>query len=50
MAILNKRASGILLHITSLPSIFGTGDLGPQAYFFIDFLKMQGSPSGRYFH
>ena len=42
MSIFNKRASGILLHITSLPSIFGTGDLGPQAYFFIDFLKSAG--------
>ncbi|MEO7672590.1 MAG: 4-alpha-glucanotransferase [Pyrinomonadaceae bacterium] len=32
------RASGILLHITSLPSPFGIGDLGPKAYEFIDFL------------
>jgi 4-alpha-glucanotransferase len=35
---LNKRASGILLHITSLPSKYGIGDLGPQAYKFVDFL------------
>ena len=34
-----KRASGILLHISSLPSEFGIGDLGPQAYQFVDFLK-----------
>ncbi|WP_369797140.1 4-alpha-glucanotransferase [Kamptonema formosum] len=36
------RASGILLHPTSLPSRFGTGDLGPQAYGFIDFLAESG--------
>lgn len=33
------RASGILLHITSLPSAFGIGDLGPEAYRFADFLR-----------
>ncbi|MGB7581923.1 MAG: 4-alpha-glucanotransferase, partial [Sedimentisphaerales bacterium] len=33
-----KRASGLLLHITSLPSKYGIGDLGPQAYRFADFL------------
>jgi 4-alpha-glucanotransferase len=32
------RASGILLHPTSFPSRFGIGDLGPEAYRFIDFL------------
>jgi 4-alpha-glucanotransferase len=32
------RGSGILLHITSLPSPFGIGDLGPGAYQFVDFL------------
>lgn len=32
------RASGILLHPTSLPSDFGIGDLGPNAYEFVDFL------------
>lgn len=39
---LDKRASGILLHVTSLPSAFGIGDLGPEAYNFIDFLKNAG--------
>jgi len=39
MSILNKRASGILLHISSLPSIYGIGDFGREAYKFIDFLK-----------
>lgn len=33
-----KRGSGILLHITSLPSSYGIGDLGPGAYKFVDFL------------
>lgn len=32
------RGSGILLHVTSLPSAFGIGDLGPAAYEFADFL------------
>ncbi len=35
---MRKRGSGILLHITSLPSPFGVGDLGPSAYRFADFL------------
>lgn len=33
------RRSGILLHISSLPSEFGVGDLGPGAFAFIDFLE-----------
>ncbi|HEY1372991.1 MAG TPA: 4-alpha-glucanotransferase [Candidatus Binatia bacterium] len=33
-----KRASGVLLHITSLPSPFGIGDIGPAACRFADFL------------
>ena len=32
------RASGILLHPTSLPSRYGIGDLGLEAYQFVDFL------------
>ena len=32
------RASGILLHPTSLPGRFGIGDLGPEAFAFVDFL------------
>jgi 4-alpha-glucanotransferase len=35
---MERRGSGILLHVTSLPSPFGVGDLGPEAYRFIDFL------------
>jgi 4-alpha-glucanotransferase len=32
------RSSGILLHPTSLPGRFGCGDLGPEAYRFLEFL------------
>jgi len=32
------RSSGILAHISSLPSPFGIGDIGPSSYRFIDFL------------
>jgi 4-alpha-glucanotransferase len=32
------RNAGILLHITSLPSLFGIGDMGPEARKFVDFL------------
>jgi 4-alpha-glucanotransferase len=35
---MDKRGSGILLHVTSLPSSYGVGDLGPEAYRFTDFL------------
>ncbi len=35
---MNKRTSGILLHITSLPGGYGIGDMGPAAYRFADFL------------
>jgi 4-alpha-glucanotransferase len=33
-----QRSSGILLHISSLPSYGGIGDLGPAAYQFVEFL------------
>ncbi len=36
------RASGLLLHPTSLPGRFGIGDLGPEAYAFADFLVEAG--------
>jgi 4-alpha-glucanotransferase len=36
------RASGILLHPTSLPSYFGIGELGSNALGFIDFLAATG--------
>ncbi len=34
-----QRASGILLHITSLPSRYGVGDFGDEARVFVDFLS-----------
>jgi 4-alpha-glucanotransferase len=36
------RAGGIILHPTSLPGRFGIGDLGDEAYAFVDFLKEAG--------
>ena len=36
------RAGGILLHPTSLPGPYGIGDLGPQAYRFVDWLASTG--------
>jgi 4-alpha-glucanotransferase len=36
---MKRRGSGVLLHITSLPSPYGIGDLGPWAYRFADFLS-----------
>src|ERR1700749_4197275 len=33
-----ERSSGLLLHISSLPSYGGIGDLGPAAFEFADFL------------
>lgn len=33
------RSSGLILHPTSLPSAYGIGDLGPEAYQFVDFLE-----------
>src|SRR4030066_1572426 len=37
-----ERSAGILLHPTSLPGKYGIGDLGSDAYKFIDFLKEAG--------
>jgi 4-alpha-glucanotransferase len=36
------RASGLLLHVTSLPSPYGIGDLGPSAFSWIDRLHAAG--------
>ena len=36
------RCSGILLHPTSLPGRYGIGDLGAEAYRFLDFLHDSG--------
>ena len=37
-----ERGAGILLHPTSLPSKYGVGDLGKEAYKFVDFLAAAG--------
>ncbi|HSH01076.1 MAG TPA: 4-alpha-glucanotransferase [Anaerolineae bacterium] len=34
------RSAGVLLHPTSLPSPYGIGDFGPDAYTFINFLEL----------
>ncbi|MBQ9133906.1 MAG: 4-alpha-glucanotransferase [Clostridia bacterium] len=36
------RSSGVLLHISSLPSPYGIGTMGKEAYRFVDFLKRSG--------
>lgn len=38
----HKRFAGILTHISSLPGDYGTGDLGEEAYQFVDFLCKSG--------
>lgn len=37
-----ERSGGILMHISSLPSAWGSGDLGQEAYAFADFLAESG--------
>ena len=37
-----QRTSGVLLHISSLPSKFGIGSFGQSAYDFVDFLAKTG--------
>lgn len=39
---MEKRGSGILLHLTSLPSPFGVGDLGPSSHGFAEILAEAG--------
>jgi len=38
----SRRRSGVLLHITSLPGRWCCGDIGPEAYHFVDFLASTG--------
>jgi 4-alpha-glucanotransferase len=40
--LLKQRRAGILLHITSLPGPSVKGDMGKEAYHFIDFLQNSG--------
>ena len=37
-----KRQSGVLLHPSALPGPYGIGDIGPQAYSFVDHLSEMG--------
>ena len=37
-----QRSSGVVLHISSLPSPYGIGTLGEDAYQFVDFLRDGG--------
>jgi len=39
---MHRRGAGVLLHVTSLPSRFGVGDMGPGALEFLDFLVQAG--------
>lgn len=39
---LSIRSSGILLHPTSLPGLFGSGDFGPSSFRFVDWLVSVG--------
>lgn len=41
--LLKKRRAGVLLHISSLPSAHYVGDLGAEAYRFVDFLHDIGA-------
>ena len=37
-----ERTSGVLMHITSLPSPYGIGTMGADARAFVDFLRDAG--------
>lgn len=39
---LQQRQAGVLLHVTSLPSPYGIGDFGPDAYLFVEWLASAG--------
>ncbi|RMF74691.1 MAG: 4-alpha-glucanotransferase [Planctomycetota bacterium] len=39
---LDQRGAGVLLHVTSLPGRHGSGDLGPAALRFVEFLASAG--------
>jgi 4-alpha-glucanotransferase len=40
--VIRDRASGLLLHVTSLPSRYGIGDVGPDTFSWIDRLAAAG--------
>ena len=35
-----QRSSGVLMPLSSLPSPYGIGSMGKEAYRFVDFLKL----------
>ena len=37
------RSSGVLMHLSSLPSPYGIGTMGKQAKQFVDFLEKAGT-------
>ncbi len=37
-----SRSSGVLLHVSSLPGLYGVGDLGPAAHAWVDWLADTG--------
>jgi 4-alpha-glucanotransferase len=39
----SNRMSGILLHPSSLPGPDGIGDIGPEAYEWVNFLVQSGN-------
>ena len=39
---MTQRSAGVVLHPTSLPGPHGSGDLGPDAYYFVDWLHAAG--------
>ena len=39
---IEMRASGILMHLTSLPGPYGVGTMGKAAYEFVDLLEAAG--------
>jgi hypothetical protein len=43
------RASGVLVHITSLPSPYAIGDVGPAAFAMVDRLQQRPRAGGRRF-
>ncbi len=41
-SVFGQRRSGVILHPTSLPGPHGSGDLGPNAFYFVDWLHTAG--------
>lgn len=39
---MKQRSSGVLMHISSIPSNYGIGTMGRESYKFVDFLKKSG--------